>query len=493
MSIPASNIVQVNPGVVGTGGNPLSLNGLIVTESTTLQNNSVMGFTSRTAIKDYFGAASPEYAISDKYFLGYLNSTVKPEKLWFAKRSPLASFAYLRSASLAGMTLAQLQDLGVITLVITVDGDEFTFEADMSDATSFSNAAALLLAGTKQPSPPAISWESSLSAFLIASNTTGPTSTITYGTGTAATDLKFTQALGAQIQQGSAAQTLTEVMDGVILQTQNWASFTTMEEPDTDGKIELAEWSNAQNQRYLYVAWDTDAQAIVQGSQTNFGYLANATEYNGVMPVYNTLDLAVFILGGVASINFNQPEGRRNAAFMRQSGFTATVTDKTTGDVLLENGYSFYGEYATANDLFNFLYDGHVSGQWKWMDSYVNQIQLNSQFQLALMDLLTSVGSIPYNEDGYSQIRAAMADPIQSALSFGTIRTGVALSESQKSQVNQAAGRDISRMLEQQGYYLQVLDPGAQVRGLRGSPIVNFWYMDGGSVQKISLSSIAVL
>jgi len=40
---------------------------------------------------------------------------------------------------------------------------------------------------------------------------------------------------------------------------------------------------------------------------------------------------------------------------------------------------------------------------------------------------------------------------------------------------------------------LQVLDPGAQVRGNRGTPVINFWYTDGGAVQQITLASIDIL
>ena len=32
-----------------------------------------------------------------------------------------------------------------------------------------------------------------------------------------------------------------------------------------------------------------------------------------------------------------------------------------------------------------------------------------------------------------------------------------------------------------------------QVRGLRGTPVINFWYTDGGAVQKISLASINIM
>lgn len=303
----------------------------------------------------------------------------------------------------------------------------------------------------------------------------------------------LTAATGALLSQGDDVDTPATCMDMVKSKTQNWVSFMTMWEPVTADKTAFAVWTNAQNQRYAYVVWDTDGQAIVNGSTTSFGYIAKTAAYDGVVPVYNTAALAAFVLGSIGSIDFSRKNGRITAAFKSQSGFTATVTDQQIATNLLANGYSFYGTYATANDSFTFLYNGQMTGKWKWLDTFVDQVYLNSQFQLALMDLLTSVKSIPYNEAGYSLIRAAMLDPIQSALNFGGIRAGVSLSNSQKAQVNQAAGLDVSTIIEQQGYYLQVLDPGAQVRGNRGTPVVNFFYTDGGAVQKISVASVDIL
>ncbi len=86
-----------------------------------------------------------------------------------------------------------------------------------------------------------------------------------------------------------------------------------------------------------------------------------------------------------------------------------------------------------------------------------------------------------------------MIDPITAGLNFGSISTGITMSASQKVQVNQAAGLDVSTIIEQQGYYLQILDPGAQVRGNRGTPVINFWYTDGGAVQKITVASIDIM
>lgn len=492
MTIPASDIVVVNPGVVGSGGNPLALNGVILSTNTLLPTAAVRSFASPDAVKAFFGAASAEYAIAQVYFLGFDNSTIKPGTLYFSPYVNTARAAWLQSGNLSAMSLTELQALsGVLT--VTIDGVAKTSSSiNLATATSFSDAASMIDAGFVSGDV-AVTWNPVNSTFLFTSPTTGDASTMSFATGTLSAGLMLTSATGAILSQGADADTPATAMDAVKAATQNWVDFMTMFEPVIEDKEAFAVWTNAQNQRFMYVCWDTDAQAIVNGSTTCFGAIAKSLQYDGVVPVYNTKELAAFMLGAVASIDFSRLNGRITSAFKSQSGFVPTVTDQQIAANLLENGYSFYGAYATANDQFNFLYNGQMSGKWSWVDTFVDQVYLNAQFQLALLKLLTAVKSIPYNESGYSLIRAAMIDPISQALNFGSIRTGITMSAQQKAVVNQAAGMDVSTIIEQQGYFLQILDPGAQVRGNRGTPVINFWYTDGGAVQKITVASIDII
>ena len=123
----------------------------------------------------------------------------------------------------------------------------------------------------------------------------------------------------------------------------------------------------------------------------------------------------------------------------------------------------------------------------------MNSIWLNNRLQVSLMDGITSVGRVPYNTRGYTMIAAWMMDPINEARNNAAIEPGVVLSERQKSEVMNEAGLDISNELWTQGYYVQILDPGAAVRAQRGSPVVSLWYTYGGAVQRIEVASTAIL
>ena len=493
MAISANDIVSIQPGVLSAGGNALALNGLLLTKSELVPTGSVKSFGSADSVGAFFGTASTEYAFAQTYFSGFENSAIKPTTLLIAPYVGAARAAWLKSGSLSSLTLTQLQAL-TGTLIVTVDGTAFTSSSiSLATATSFSDAATKITAGFTGTGKPTCTWNALDSTFQLTSSTTGATSTIDYATGTLSTSLKFTAATAAVKSQGAAVDTIDTCMTMINGITQNWFSFTTTWEPDAAGKTLIAAWSTAQNSRYAYVVYDIDGQAIVDGSTTNFGVIAKTAKYDGVYPIYGEIVYAAFQMGCAASIDFSRTNGRITFAFKSLSGLAAKVTTKAIADILIANGYNFYGNYATANDNFSFMYPGQVPGKWLWFDELANEVYLNSQMQLALMTLLTNIGSVPYNQQGYSLIRAALADPITSAVNFGAIRKGVVLSAQQKAIINANLGLDVSGDLFSNGYYLQILDPTSQARAARQTPVITFYYVSGGAIHKISFPSVDVL
>lgn len=494
-SIPASAIVQVVPGVISAGGNALALNAVMLDANTRIPYNTVQSFPSAAAVAAYFGSGSLEANAASIYFGGYLNSSVKPGALLFYQYNSTAISAFTRGASVAGLSLAQLQAI-TGTLSVTVDGTvHSTTSLSLSAATSFSNAASIIQTAISLIAPAAVTYDSVSGAFVITSGTTGTTSTITLPTGTAATALGFT---GGVTSQGAAAQTPSGAMNNILAITANWASFMTLFDPDGGTgntiKQQFAAWvaGGVANNNYVYVCWDVDTtpQNTVPASSSLGILTANESGVCLISSVDYTI--AAFICGAIASINFNAVNGRATFAFKQSpSPLNGTITNQTVAANLIANNYTFYGAYATAAQGFTFFYDGAVQGEFIWLDAFVNQIWLNNSFQLNLMSLLTSVGSVPYDTAGYALLRAACMSTIQAGLNFGAFAP-TNLSPAQIAEVNTAAGTAIDAVLSAQGWYLQVLPAPAATRAQRKSPPMNFWYLDAGSVQQISLNSVEV-
>lgn len=503
-SIPASALVNVLPGVLNAGGAAIDLNGLYLTNSWRVSVGQVLSFATPASVGAYFGLTSNEYTLAQKYSAGFTGCTALPGAMLFAQFNPAAVGAYLKSGSVASLTLAQLQAISG-ALSIEINGTNATSSnISLSAATSFSSAAAIILAAFTSPTF-TVAYDSTSGSFIVQSSTTGVDSTIAFATGTAAASLLMTAATGAVLSQGAAAATPATFMPGIVALTQNWASFSYTFNPDVSGentvKLAFAQWASAQNNRYALVAWDNDIQATEQNNTENLGYLIQQQSLSGTILVYEPGNLghAAFVMGYAASLNFGATNGRSTLAYRTQAGLVASVSNQQIAANLQANGYNFVGAYATANQAFTFMQNGQISGEFLWADSFFNQIWLNSQMQLALMELETNVGTIPYNTYGKTLIQSALIGtpqapgPIDQAITFGAIVAGTTLSASQVLEIDNAAGvTGAAQAVATQGYYLMVGTASPQVQAQRGSPPITLWYADGESIQNITMNSIDV-
>lgn len=502
-SIPASELVSVRPGVLGTGGNPLSLNGVFLDNSAgggAIPIGQVLSFPDADSVGDFFGAVSAEAHAADIYFSGFIGSNTLPGAILFAQYNTADVAGYMRGASLKGVSLTTIQGLaGTITLAI--DGVSTVSAAiNLAGATSFSNAAALIQTGIRAGTPTntaTVTYDSVRAAFVVTSPTTGAASSISVAAvDSLTTGLGLTAVAGAIVSSGAVAAVPAALMATVTGQTQNWFKFTTIVEVAIGVKEAFAAWVQTTDDTYAYVASDSDVTPTQGNNEpASFGAIVKAANMDGVIAIYDPTggDLAAFNLGATASIDPNETEGSTSFAYLGQAGLTPSVTDATTANNLIANGYNFYGAYATANQAFQFYQPGFMAGQWLNDQNYTNQRIINAGLQLAILTFRASVKSLPYTQKGFTGIRTAALGPINQNLAFGSIQAGVTLSPAQAAAVNQAAGTKIDGTLSTVGWYLQVLDPGSVVRGQSGSPKCTFWYTSGGSIRTINLASIDVL
>jgi hypothetical protein len=508
-SIPASVLVSVEPSVLSAGGAALSLSGVLLTESTRVPVGQVFSFASAAAVGSYFGLTSNEYNASLVYFAGFSGATATPGALLFAQYPTAPVAAYLRGGSVSGLTLIQLQAL-TGTLAITVNGTvETSSNISLASATSFSNAATLILAGFTAPAF-TVTYDSVSGGFVFTSSTDGATSTIAFPeTGTLATDLALTQATGAVLSQGAVAGTPGPFMSGITAVTQNWATFSHLFDPDAVGetgnvqKMLFAAWANSQNDRFAYFPVDNDITATEQESTTCMGALLAASDFSGTAVFYEPagpmLFNAVFAMAIAAALNFNVANGATDFAYRTQTGLAVAVTSQEIQANLVANGYNFYGTFATATTPGNIIYPGSISGPFAWIDAFVEQIWLNAAMQQVLFLLPQQIGTIPFNQYGAGLIESSLygtpqsPGPIDAAIAFGAIQSGVTLSAAQVQALNNAAGGlNIAATLQTRGWYLLVNVPPPQVRASRGPWPIQFWYTQGGSVQTFNLSSVLV-
>src|ERR1700676_318747 len=120
-TIPASQLVSINPSVLAAGGTALDLSGLVLTKNTRPPIGSVPSFPNAAAVAAYFGTGTNEATLAGVYFQGVDGSNVKPGALLFVQYPATAVAAYMRGGNVSGLTLVQLQALSG-SLTVVVDG-----------------------------------------------------------------------------------------------------------------------------------------------------------------------------------------------------------------------------------------------------------------------------------------------------------------------------------------------------------------------------------
>lgn len=143
-TIPASNIVNVVPSVIGAGGTGLNGIGLMLTHNTRIPIGTVASFDDEQAVAQFFGAADALSTEAEFYFTGFSGATIAPSALLMAQYNQVAVAAYLRGGNVSSLSLAQLQAIaGVLDIVI--DGyPHNAASVNLSAATSPTNAASII-------------------------------------------------------------------------------------------------------------------------------------------------------------------------------------------------------------------------------------------------------------------------------------------------------------------------------------------------------------
>lgn len=508
-TIPLSDIVDINANVLSAGGAQIDMNSVFITNNILMTNNQLLSFSNTDDVGDFFGFDSDEYRMATVYFSGYSIAQSRPGLLYFYRIIGDATPAVLTGATLT-LTLEDLQALTSSPLVITVDGTEITSGVvDFSAATSFSDAAQIMQdAFDYGLGSFTVEYRSATNNFIITSGTTGASSTITFVSSSSnpmAEDIGLAStSTGAFLTQGANGVTASQIpaqMVSLTDQTRNWATFTFVQDIPLVIKAALADWVNTKNAEFVFLCWTNSNGSSNPDLTTGeiWNYVRNNDLQNvfliGKQPVITNPQIeehAAFVAGIAASINFNQTNNRPTFKFKNQAGLTPGVNNQTIKDHLEANGFNYYGIWGENNQDFRFLSPGQVSGPFRWMDSLVNAIYMKRRMQFTLATLLDSVPSIPYSQQGYETIALSLQDDINSFLNYGAIRTGVRPTSTQTAALTFAAGLDISEALFVKGYFLQVKDPGGSARANRTSPTINFWYMDGGSVHEINLTSTMV-
>lgn len=501
MTIPASHIVKVSPRVIGGGSKDLETLGMLLTKSALLPSGApAQEFLKASDVASVFGDESDEAKFAQQYFTGVTNQQRAPRALVIGRCMTESGAAWVRSAPLS-VTLEDLKKVTDGHINIVVNGEtKGATEINLAQVTSLSDVAAKLaeaLGGLTG------AYDGNQGAIILTTTATGKDATISFTTDnsvveSASTDLNallgLTLDAGAVVSPGYDALTASAALDAICSVTRNWVGFTSIWEATLEEAEGFAAWADIDDD-YVYFDWTTDRRATNPQTSALTKPAKLMDRFNCTAALFGeSYDIAAFALACGASIAWDRYQGMKVWFAKNAANLSTAVTDESEANALEAVRCSYYGHFATRNARFNFFNRGTLASDfYGFIDVLYGSIYLRNSIQRSCMDGFKALNRVPYNAAGQALISAWLQDPINACLNNGVIDTGMQLDESQKAQIMQELGTDISTRLFTNGFYYQIEMPAANVRADRGSPVVSCYYAYAGSVQALNVEVVSVL
>lgn len=499
-------IVNVLPSTLPPGAAGLDLLGLLLTRNQSIPIGGAYGgvlkFPTAADVGAYFGTDSDEYEFAVRYFLGTDVASRRPRGLLIGAFPDQPQTAWVRGAPIKPPLLSAFRAITSGAMTISFSGTEVTITpVNLSSVDSFTEVADIVQAAIRaqgdsedpdEISLATVTWNAATYSFEIRGGGAGADGqTISNISGNLADAMQVSDDSIPAISDGTSGHDPKAILTALKTRTQNFATYTSMWKATTEEKIAFGEWQASYPNYFMYVPWDDDPNLTIFGNTDNDASILAALEIDCAF-MYGGFIYSAFVMGMAASINYQGENTTMTFAHRSQTGLPYAVDDTTVAQALEEKGVNFYGNYALRNDEFHFLFPGRTLGSYRFIDHYVNSIWFYSALETSASYGLNHTRRIPYNDAGLALIRSFYQTAITAALTNGTMDAGVALTELQKAIIISEVGRDITRDLFKNGYYLEVKQPDPAARVDRETTDNALYYTYGGSVHRLDLAAKAL-
>lgn len=401
------------------------------------------------SVEDYFGITSEEYSIASDYFSFISKKGTQPSKISFAN----ASTSEIRTALFGkrGVSLSDLRSITNGTLTIKFNGTTYDITGiNLSAATSLTEAAPLVLAGSSVDDLLQLTYSSYFDRFILS---TKDQDSQTIADVELSTSGEVSDILGLTngiYQPGlSASRTITEVLTKTTEISNNFLTFSFWGGISSANMTEVAQWVNAQNVRYMFCAnaiTTDEAQAMA----------SYVKDYSGVALSYDPEDrVQILPMSAFAAIDYTRPNAAINMMYQQHPSMTAAVSTDSESNTLDAIRVNYYGRTQQAGQWIDFYQKGVLMGEISDMGVFVNEAWLKDAISASILNLRLALDTLPATSTGEGLVKAQISNVISVALTNGVIVPGKTLSSTQKAYIGQVSGDSEAWLAVQTaGYWL---------------------------------------
>jgi len=465
MAIKFTRYIDITSGVAGTAQVARrNLIGRLFTDNNLLPPNSMVQFDTAAEVGTYFGTTSNEYLRAVFYFSFLSKSQTRPQKIQFARwvKTAVAPRIYgnVQTQTLADYTAITAGSIGLTIngVAESLPGINFSGAASLADVASILETAIQTGTGTMYTSA-TVTYDATRGSFDFVGGE-AIDATISVQEGVVGTPigalLGWTSGDRLIVAEGSAVETVTEVLTASDAASDDFGSFLFMPALSVDEVTEAATWNDGENVKYMFcvpvITANASAYNTAIGELSGSGVTLSDTadEYPEMLPMMIE-----------AATNYNRVNAVQNYMYQQVAGLTPGVTTDSAADTLDGLSINYYGRTQDAGQNIDFYQRGRLMGiatDPLDMNTYVNEIWLKDANGAALMNLLLAVNEVPANKQGRAMILTTLQGVINEALNNGVISVGKVLNETQKEAIGQITN-DVNAWYQVQnsGYWLDVV------------------------------------
>lgn len=458
MAISFKKYVDITSGV-GAGAS-VSRKDMILRIYTTnelVPPNTVIEITELADVGTYFGTTSEEYKRASFYF-GFVSKNIKsPNKIAFYRYVD----ADTEPKIFGGTSLKAYTSFVTITngsFDLEIGGVTHTITTDLTTAASLTDVASLIQTQIQAETEPqfataTVSYNATRKSFDFIGGVAevATISVSVASTGTSIVDLLEWNA-AAIFSDGKTVETLTTCLDESADLSSNFATFLFTKTLTIVEKEEIAQWTKAQNVRFMFLTPTSynDAQS----------HYDNLNIYGGVDVIlegttgeYHEMQPACII----AATDYSKINSVQNTMFY-QFSLTPTVTTTLKSNELDNLRVNYYGQTQTAGQNISFYQRGNMMGlavDPVAENVYANEIWFKDALGASIMELLLNLSYVGWNEKGRGQILNTVQSVIDEALFNGVVSVGKPLNNTQKLYIGQLTGDDEAwREVQSKGFWV---------------------------------------
>lgn len=493
MAIRQSKYVAITSGVgARSAASRKELIGLLFSTSMLIPTETRLEFEEEKNVGEYFGYNSAEYAAAVLY-LGYVNKySSSPRKIAFQRYAPNGSAPYIRSVQ----DLQPIASFKVVSdggMILNMGGTAYTVSGlDFSSAENYAAVAEAVQTEVRKNSAGGELWTNATvafdadnSSFILTGGTQAKAVILNASAPESGTDvsglLGWNTASGGIVSNGTDASGVSQTLDAAVELSNNFASFGFVQALEKAQIEEAAQWTDGQNNQYLY--------SVNVGSADYSEIQSAVAGYSGVALNYDAFDGNAWLMPMIltASIDWDRTNGVINFMYHQFPDIPVSVSADALSDKLDGLGINYNGATQQAGNQIAFYQRGTLQGDVTDMGVYVNEIWLKDAIASNLLSLLLALPRIPANSTGEGIVRTSVQSVLDEALNNGVISAGKEFNATQKAYISQITGdSEAWREIYLNGYWIDVEVTSETVNGREEYKIEYLLvYSKGDSIRKI--------